>query len=693
MADGTQQQASPTALGGFKLVRKLGQGAMGVVFLARQVSVERDVALKVLPQRLARNKDFVQRFFREARAAAQLDHANIVQAIDAGEASGYHYFAMEFVDGHNLRQILDRDGALPEKQALGIASQIAQALHYAHTTANIIHRDIKPENILLAPDGTPKLTDMGLAREVVREDSSLTQAGEALGTPNYISPEQIRGETDLDGRTDVYALGATLFHLVTGQTPYSGRTRSEVMSKHLTDPIPDPRSINPRVSAGTAGVIRKAMAKDKRQRYAGAQAMAADIEAAREGRAAVGAPVAAVAPRKPQPGRSVRRRRTRRRSPWPAVMAFVLAAVVATGAAVVFMSEDDTDPVPSDSLVSDGHGADPRGGPVQPDGLTDGSGDVVSEAEPGAEVEPDPEAERRRVADLAFARLMAEAAEHTQQSDYDAALALFSNIPETYADLLATRVTKAVADIRAEAEGLIDPVLAEADRLSKAGEPRKGLAELDKLEGMKYQPLAAKIASLRGRLTAEATKLDEEKERQALAAAKPTAKELLAENLKLYKVYLAKCDELKKQEYAALTKEYGSKWSKLKDDIASLEKEIGDLEEAARRARAAAKRTPKRDWPKRRWPRRGGRDRRRFSFAPPENPLETLRPKLIDLNKKKSAMAAAVKKEKARIASRYQKRKERVRLIYLRHREALVRGDELTREKITANYKIALKVK
>jgi len=260
----TGSNARRSRVGGFEVVSKLGQGGMGAVFKAIQVSVARPIALKILPQRLAKNPDYLARFFREARSAARLNHPNIVQAIDAGEADGYHYFAMEFVDGRSLADVLAAGKPLAE-------------MDYAHQ-AGIIHRDIKPANILLTASGQPKLADLGLARQAAGGASDLTQAGFALGTPDYISPEQVRGDADIDGRADIYSLGATLFHLLTGQPPYAGGTGNEVMAKHLAESLPDPRQSNPAVSRSTARIIWKAMAKNRDQRYRSAGDMASDIE-------------------------------------------------------------------------------------------------------------------------------------------------------------------------------------------------------------------------------------------------------------------------------------------------------------------------------------------------------------------------------------------------------------------------------
>jgi serine/threonine protein kinase len=276
--NGNKSPAGRT-VGGFEILARLGQGAMGAVFKARQVSVDRVVALKVLPQRFSKDKAYVVRFLREARAAAKLNHPHVVQGIDAGYADGYHYFAMEYVEGQSLQQVLRAEGRLAERRALELVRRIAGALAFAHD-AGLIHRDVKPDNILLASDGTPKLADLGLAREAQRNDSSVTQIGTAIGTPDYIAPEQIRGEADLDGRVDIYSLGATLYHLVVGTAPYTGRTHAETMTKHLSEPVPDARRVASDVSPETAAIIRKAMAKKREARYASAAEMAADISRA-----------------------------------------------------------------------------------------------------------------------------------------------------------------------------------------------------------------------------------------------------------------------------------------------------------------------------------------------------------------------------------------------------------------------------
>ena len=268
-------------IGGFEIIEKIGQGGMGTVYKARQISMDRIVALKVLPRRLAGNKSYVQRFVREARAAAKLNHPNIVQGIDVGKSGGYYYFAMEYIDGETAADKVRREGPLDEEGAIDICLQAARALAHAHSRANIIHRDVKPQNILLNERGTAKLADLGLARHTEHDDASLTSAGTTLGTPDYISPEQIRGDADLDGRCDIYSLGATLYHLLVGRPPYTGESSNVVMAKHLTEAVPDPTTERPGLSSDTAAIIWHAMQKDRARRYQTADVMAEAMEAAR----------------------------------------------------------------------------------------------------------------------------------------------------------------------------------------------------------------------------------------------------------------------------------------------------------------------------------------------------------------------------------------------------------------------------
>ena len=268
---------------GYQIISKLGAGAMATVFKARQLSLDRVVAIKVLPKRLSENVEYVERFYKEGKAAAKLNHANIVQAIDVGEASGYHYFVMEFVEGDTLHEMLAERKVLTEADALGYIIQIARALEHAHHQG-LIHRDVKLKNIMITPGGEAKLADMGLAREASDAAAAQAEAGRAYGTPYYISPEQIRGEVDIDFRANIYSLGATLYHLVTGRVPFDGETPAAVMNKHLKESLVPPDHINTSLSAGIGEVVEVMMAKDRRHRYASTTDLLVDLEAIAAGR-------------------------------------------------------------------------------------------------------------------------------------------------------------------------------------------------------------------------------------------------------------------------------------------------------------------------------------------------------------------------------------------------------------------------
>lgn len=286
-------------IGGYEVMSRLGKGQMGSVYKARQLSLDRVVALKVLPSRLAGDKRYLDRFLREAKAAGRLNHPNIVTAVDFGESDGLYYYAMDYIEGVNVGAILEEEGKLGEDEALAIALQIAKALEHAHKH-NIIHRDIKPENIMLDMEGMARLCDLGLAREA-NEDGALTQVGIVLGTPYYVSPEQAQGRRDLDIRSDIYSLGITLFHMVTGEVPFKGPTGPAIMVKHINDEMPDPRKFNPNLSNGTAQLIRKMTAKKRERRYQTPADMIKDMERviAGERPAAAGQVIRARRPRRP----------------------------------------------------------------------------------------------------------------------------------------------------------------------------------------------------------------------------------------------------------------------------------------------------------------------------------------------------------------------------------------------------------
>jgi serine/threonine-protein kinase len=253
---------------GYQVLQKLGKGSMGVVYKAKQLSVDRVVAIKVLLDSLAQNREFIKRFEREAKIAAKLSHNNVVNAIDAGEVDGHYYFVMEYVEGLTIKDHLDQHKTYEEKEAVRIVLAIAEALKHAHQRS-LIHRDIKPENVILTTDGGVKLADLGLARLTDDEKWGLSEAGMAIGTPYYISPEQVRGQTNVDIRADIYSLGATLYHMVTGRVPFGGDSPTDVMRKHV-DPnlmLVPPDHLNTELSSGLGMVVETMMAKNREHRY------------------------------------------------------------------------------------------------------------------------------------------------------------------------------------------------------------------------------------------------------------------------------------------------------------------------------------------------------------------------------------------------------------------------------------------
>jgi len=283
-----EEKRNTSQIPGYNLLGKIGKGAMATVYKAKQLSLDRIVAIKVLPKRMSENKEFVDRFYYEGRAAAKLSHNNIVQAIDVGSTpDGFHYFVMEYIEGKTLYDLMvpppAGDGrTFSEAEALDITIQMADALAHAHNRG-LIHRDVKPKNIILTPKGVAKLTDLGLAREVDDKDMAESEAGKAYGTPYYISPEQIRGDVDIDFRADIYSLGATMYHLVTGRPPFEADTPSAVMHKHLKQALRPPDHINTALSPGVGEIIEVAMAKSREERYSHTEDLLEDLRAVRAG--------------------------------------------------------------------------------------------------------------------------------------------------------------------------------------------------------------------------------------------------------------------------------------------------------------------------------------------------------------------------------------------------------------------------
>ncbi|MBI1372021.1 MAG: protein kinase [Phycisphaera sp.] len=276
------QHASQFEIPGYKMMEMLGAGAMAVVYRAKQVSLDRIVAVKVLPKKFLKDPEYIARFLAEGRAAAKLNHPNIVQAIDVGQSGESHYFVMEYVEGQSVHDRLQEGKYYDEKTALDIIIQTAEALAHAHEKG-FIHRDVKPHNIMITKKGIAKLADMGLARQMSDEKAALEEEGKAYGTPYYISPEQIRGRADIDFRADIYGLGATFYHMITGKVPFDGATPKDVMKRHLKEPLVPPDHIMPNVSAHVSEVIEVMMAKERKERYPSTRDLLADLRAVAAG--------------------------------------------------------------------------------------------------------------------------------------------------------------------------------------------------------------------------------------------------------------------------------------------------------------------------------------------------------------------------------------------------------------------------
>ena len=268
---------------GYTIVSKIAEGGMATVWKARQEKLDRVVAIKILTKEVEDDHEDYQRFIYEARAAASLIHPNIVQVIDAGERDGFMYYIMEYVPGPTAGDVVADGEPMPEARILQIAQEVSEALDYAWRDHHVVHCDIKPDNLLLHRNGRTKVADLGLAQvtglEGVKIDDDMT-----IGTPNYFPPEQALVEDNLDCRADMYALGATLYHLATGKVPFADLTPDEVASQQVHGQIPHPSDLNKKVSFGLCCLIERLMAKDPMHRYEDWSGVMADILSVKDGR-------------------------------------------------------------------------------------------------------------------------------------------------------------------------------------------------------------------------------------------------------------------------------------------------------------------------------------------------------------------------------------------------------------------------
>jgi serine/threonine protein kinase len=254
-------KAAMQSVGNYDLVEKIAEGGMGAIWKGRHRTTGETVAVKIMPAHMATNATLLKRFEQEFKAASRLDHPNIVRALDYGESDGKPYLVMEFVMGESLGQRIQREGRIPEAEAIRIIAQVAHGLHRAHKQ-NLVHRDVKPDNILVTPEGVAKLADLGLVKET-ETDLNLTKTGRGLGTPHFMAPEQFRNAKNADARCDIYSLGATLYQMVTGQLPF-GRSNGplEAWMKKVQNELPPPRQLVPDLSERIDWAIRRAMASN-----------------------------------------------------------------------------------------------------------------------------------------------------------------------------------------------------------------------------------------------------------------------------------------------------------------------------------------------------------------------------------------------------------------------------------------------
>ncbi|WP_312458664.1 Stk1 family PASTA domain-containing Ser/Thr kinase [Proteiniclasticum sp.] len=263
----------------YEITEKIAQGGMSVVYKALDLNLNRYDAVKVLKPEFSSNKDILDKFKQEANAVAFLSHPNIVNIYNVGSEDQIHYIVMEYVKGKTLKEVIKAQGKLSVEETLNYSYQIARALESAHNS-NIIHRDIKPQNIMLTKDGLIKVTDFGIAKH--SDSVTITNSGKIIGSAHYFSPEQARGNMT-DGRSDIYSLGIVMYEMVTGQVPFDAESPITIALKHMQEPLPSPRALNPSVSAGLEKVILKATEKNPIDRYQRIEDMMMDLRALMNG--------------------------------------------------------------------------------------------------------------------------------------------------------------------------------------------------------------------------------------------------------------------------------------------------------------------------------------------------------------------------------------------------------------------------
>ncbi len=348
----------------YELEELVGSGGMSSVYRAHDQMLERRVALKVLHEQFTKDGDHVERFRREARSVAQLSHPNVVTVIDRGEQDGRQFIVFEYVDGQNLKSLVEREGPLPERQAIELTLQIALALSFAHANG-LVHRDVKPQNVLLDDEGCAKVTDFGIAR-ALDVQAGITQTGTVMGTSDYIAPEQARG-AKASVHTDIYSLGAVLYELLTGDVPYRGDNFVAVAMRHINEPVPSVRATRFDVSPRLDAAVQRAMAKDPRDRFDSMDDFAAELQACLVQEDGSTDATTVIAPRKARRRRRAARPPSERPSVWPLMLLLAGLAVLAGIFAAVFAFTGSSPTKITKDLVGVG-GATSK--PVQLTGVT-----------------------------------------------------------------------------------------------------------------------------------------------------------------------------------------------------------------------------------------------------------------------------------------------------------------------------------
>jgi serine/threonine-protein kinase len=274
-----EQKGEPLRLGNYEIIGKIGDGGLGSVYKARQITMGRDIALKVLHKKWLSDEEFKKRFLLEARLAGRLSHQNLIQVYDVGKERGIYYFSMEFVDGETVEDIIERAGPMETTRAVDITIQVLRAITYIKKF-DIVHRDIKPGNIMITSGGLVKLGDFGFVKSKL--DPVIATEGEVLGTPDYISPEQAMGMETIDWRSDQYSLGCSLYHMLTGKPPYEG-SGSSVMRQHIKADLPDPRTISAKIPDSVVQILERMMAKDPNDRYQDSNQLFEDLDLVKMG--------------------------------------------------------------------------------------------------------------------------------------------------------------------------------------------------------------------------------------------------------------------------------------------------------------------------------------------------------------------------------------------------------------------------